>query len=125
MKKVKLTDPQFQFLQTLVLAGSNTAVAEFKPPQKLVELGLAIAHEEGYRVRYEVTDAGRAHHEAVFLAPKRCASCKKAEWTCRVCTRKTCEHYCGKKGADRTAICGRQACQRAGEKEPKSGSHDA
>ncbi len=32
----------------------------------------------------------------------------KAHWTCRVCKRKTCEHFCIlKESADSSALCGR------------------
>lgn len=110
-RKITLTEPQFNLLADL-LKGPQEAVLEWSPARKLAELGFANVHPISFgRGKYTITDAGREHHKALHMADKKCKKCKTAPWTCRVCSRKTCEHYCGNKRNDRTAICGRQACQ--------------
>lgn len=111
-RKITLTDPQFEFLTALV-KGPQSAVLEWPPARKLVEVGFATSQPESFsRATYTVTEAGLAHLRALYLADRKCGKCKTAPWTCRVCSRKTCEHHCGRKnGKDSTAICGRQSCQ--------------
>jgi hypothetical protein len=41
----------------------------------------------------------------VVSETKRCHVCKRAPWTCRVCGRHTCEHFCSLKTNDGTACC--------------------
>ena len=49
----------------------------------------------------------------------RCSRCKRANWTCRGCERRFCEHYCTlKNGADKTASCAN--CVRANDPLNKS-----
>jgi hypothetical protein len=115
--KIKLTDPQLAFLGRLVTEPLEATV-NYPPARKLVDLGLAIQTPRVSEINgrlhshfYSITDAGRTHHRAVYMADRKCGKCKTAPWTCRVCSRKTCEHHCGKKGADGTAICGRKDCQ--------------
>lgn len=110
-RKITLTEAQFNFLSDL-LEGPKGAVLEWSPARKLSELGFAKATPENFgRATYTVTDTGRAHHRAIYMADKKCPMCKTAPWTCRLCGRKACEHHCGKKGNDGTAICGRKECQ--------------
>lgn len=111
--RIKLTDPQFAFLEKLA-AGPTTAVERYAPAQKAVALGFASSAEGRYgTLTFTITEAGQAHYDAVRMQPKMCHSCKTAPWTCRVCKRQTCEHYCkGKNGADKTAICGRSSCSK-------------
>jgi len=118
-RTLKLTDPQFAFLGALV-KGSREATVNYPPAMKLVELGFATQVTHRNEVNgllssrfYSITDAGRAHHQKVYMADKRCSKCTTAPWTCRVCSRKTCEHYCGSKSpADKTAISGRSGCRK-------------
>jgi hypothetical protein len=104
--KVKLTDPQYAFLCQLVQA-PQTAVENYAPAHKLVDVGFATRVQGRYTWEYTVTEAGRAHHRAIHMADKTCRTCKTAPWTCRECSRKTCEHYCAGKKNDGTAVCGR------------------
>lgn len=56
--------------------------------------------------------------QAVFQPGRWChrRSCEGATWTCRCCSRLTCEHYCSMKdGPARVATCGR--CQLLAEQQ--------
>lgn len=107
-KKIKLSDPQYAFL-TLLVKEPTTAVENYGPARKLVELGFATRSEEGRygAVTFSITEEGRAHFQAIHMEDRKCHNCKTAPWTCRKCGRKACEHHCVGKKPDGTATCGR------------------
>lgn len=108
-RRIKLTDSQYAFLCQLV-KGPQTAVETYAPARKLVDVGFATRVQSSYTWEHTVTDAGRAYHTSIHMADRKCHVCKTAPWSCRVCSRKTCEHHCTGKKNDGTALCAR--CQR-------------
>lgn len=109
-KRITLTLAEVWSLRDLEKAARSV---ESRPLVKLLAAGFAVKVADNGQTRFEISAAGRNHLQVLDKADKKCSRCKTAPWTCRVCGRKTCEHFCKlKTTADRTALCGRTSCSK-------------